>query len=337
MDRVYESGAASKPPTAPQGAVPGFPTGGDPLAAIPATRPGAWWFHMITEELRAVVEASGIQASPAELDQLLRAIRKMFLAVSGGTLSGSLAMKGDWLGYMFRNTAGHRTATIFASPDGGILLQVHKGDASAEDGSGPVLQLTYNKGNGELTFLGRDLGRVAGLDPATLFLLDGSRKVAGSVATKGDWNGLIVENAGGRLCGAVVADPAGNLLIKAISDAGVDLPLRLGKNGVLQWKDMDLGRWASESIFTGGNTARIPGGRILQWGHGSAGGVGSSWLTFPSAFPAACHHVAVTGVHGGDGVPGVVGVVAGSNWSRTGFSLGANTVPAGYAWLAIGE
>lgn len=74
MDRAYEAGAVALAPTAPVTPSIGYPTGGNPLGGVPATKPGDWWFHMITEELRALIVAAGLTPSHATVNQVAAAV-----------------------------------------------------------------------------------------------------------------------------------------------------------------------------------------------------------------------------------------------------------------------
>lgn len=74
MDRAFESGAIGVAPTVPAVPSVGFPTGGNPVGGVPATKPGAHWFHMVTEELRALIVAGGLTPSPSVVDQVLQAL-----------------------------------------------------------------------------------------------------------------------------------------------------------------------------------------------------------------------------------------------------------------------
>jgi len=73
MDRYLEAAYSATPPSAPA-ASSGYPTNGNPLTATPASEPGEWWFHMVTEELRAVIAAAGITPNHADIDQILEAL-----------------------------------------------------------------------------------------------------------------------------------------------------------------------------------------------------------------------------------------------------------------------
>jgi hypothetical protein len=76
VDRVYQrntSDSAPQPPTDPS---IGYPTGGNPAQGVPATIPGPYWYHMITESLRRVVVAAGLEPDYVNLDRLKDAVRQ---------------------------------------------------------------------------------------------------------------------------------------------------------------------------------------------------------------------------------------------------------------------
>lgn len=83
MDRYLEVAHSATPPSAPP-ASSGYPTNGNPQTATPATEPGEWWFHMITEEIRNVIAAAGITPNHAAVNQLAAAIQQ--LIISGGAV-----------------------------------------------------------------------------------------------------------------------------------------------------------------------------------------------------------------------------------------------------------
>jgi hypothetical protein len=75
MDRYWKSGAAGSPPVHTENASNGYPTAGDPGVGTPATKPGPWWFHMVTEEIRAVIVAAGLTPDKSDTGQLLAALQ----------------------------------------------------------------------------------------------------------------------------------------------------------------------------------------------------------------------------------------------------------------------
>lgn len=74
MDRAYASGAAGSAPTAPASPSIGYPSAGNPATATPATKPGPWWYHMITEEIRNVIAAAGLVPDHTDIAQLSQAV-----------------------------------------------------------------------------------------------------------------------------------------------------------------------------------------------------------------------------------------------------------------------
>ena len=79
MDRAYEANPASVAPAPPNPPQLGYPTeGGTP------TVPGAWWFYMITEELRDAIVAGGIVPSATQVNQLGSAISAIVATAQQG-------------------------------------------------------------------------------------------------------------------------------------------------------------------------------------------------------------------------------------------------------------
>lgn len=77
MDRGYLANGSSTAPTAPSSPSGPYPSGGNPASGVPATQPGPWWFHMITEELRAAIVAGGITPAHGQVGQLASALGAM--------------------------------------------------------------------------------------------------------------------------------------------------------------------------------------------------------------------------------------------------------------------
>lgn len=82
MDRAHLSGTAGTPPSAPVSPSIGYPTDGSPLGPVPATEPGAWWFHMMTEEVRKVIVDAGLTPDHEDLSQLSLAVQTLAAAMA---------------------------------------------------------------------------------------------------------------------------------------------------------------------------------------------------------------------------------------------------------------
>lgn len=85
VDRVWKSDAAASAPAAFTDPSVGYPTDGNPTQGVPATRPGAYWYHMITEALRRVITYKGRTPDHTDLDQLSRAVHEHEDQVQAGT------------------------------------------------------------------------------------------------------------------------------------------------------------------------------------------------------------------------------------------------------------
>lgn len=70
----FQSGAAGSPPSAPVSPSAGYPTDGDPVAPVPATIPGEYWFYQLMTELNGVITGAGLTPDHTNLTQLAAAI-----------------------------------------------------------------------------------------------------------------------------------------------------------------------------------------------------------------------------------------------------------------------
>lgn len=80
MDSVFLSSVSGTPPAAPAVPLVGFPRAGNAMTGEKATRPGPYWYHMITQELRNIVVAAGLTPNAGSLNQVLLALQAMFAA-----------------------------------------------------------------------------------------------------------------------------------------------------------------------------------------------------------------------------------------------------------------
>lgn len=74
MKNVWKSGASQRAPTATAYAE-GFPTEGSSETGTDATVPGAFWYHMITQEIQNAIIGGGIRPDAGVLNQLDLAIK----------------------------------------------------------------------------------------------------------------------------------------------------------------------------------------------------------------------------------------------------------------------
>jgi hypothetical protein len=55
----------------------GYATSGNPGGGTPATKPGQWWFHMITEELRKLIADAGLTPDYSNTGQVSQAVQTL--------------------------------------------------------------------------------------------------------------------------------------------------------------------------------------------------------------------------------------------------------------------
>jgi hypothetical protein len=98
MDRFIESGGSATPPSTPGAASVKYPTQGNPLTATPASKPGEYWFHMITESLRAIIVAAGNTPVYNNLnllkDSIIALVTSTMAATVRGTSLGVITLSG---------------------------------------------------------------------------------------------------------------------------------------------------------------------------------------------------------------------------------------------------
>lgn len=74
MNRVFRAFTSETPPSPPDDPQVGYPRNGNPQTGEAATRPGAYWYHMITESLRRLVTDAEITPDHTNLDQVKQAV-----------------------------------------------------------------------------------------------------------------------------------------------------------------------------------------------------------------------------------------------------------------------
>lgn len=103
-NRVWEDNASATPPAAPTTPSTGYPSDGDSAGGVEATTGGAYWFHQIGEELRAVIEAAALTPDETALDQMITALDLMYAPRAVGKVE-MFAMDTAPAGYLKANGA----------------------------------------------------------------------------------------------------------------------------------------------------------------------------------------------------------------------------------------
>jgi microcystin-dependent protein len=177
MDRAFLSGSSGTPPVAPVSPSIGYPRPGDPGSGTPATKPGPWWYHMVTEELRAVVEIAGLTPTQATLTQVRDSINLMIrrqaacvgVATRGGSdvytsdLAIDLTALADGVRLSLRASAANTTTAPTLAVDATAAKVIVRNNNQALQvgdiaGASHWLQLVYDAGNDRWVLLNPALG-----------------------------------------------------------------------------------------------------------------------------------------------------------------------------------
>lgn len=165
MDRIYASGAAGSAPSVPASPSSGYPTAGNPGTGTPATKPGPYWYHMIMEELMAIITAGGITPAPGTLNQVKQALDalygSMIQPISASVAANALTLTLNPTGLNFRasslasGTVSYRTvaSAISLTIPAGVTLGTINGQPArlvviALDNAGTVELAVVNLAGG---------------------------------------------------------------------------------------------------------------------------------------------------------------------------------------------
>lgn len=324
MDRVFESGAAVAAPAAPASPSNGYATAGNPATATPATKPGPYWYHMITESLRKLVVDAGLTPDHTNLSLVSQAVQAMIAAgaandykasvraatvganitLAGGapsTLDGVTLVANDRILVKDQTTGsqnGIYVVTTLGTGANGTWSRATDADQAGELTSGAIVAVEEGTTNADSQWMLTTDGTITIGTTALTF----TRKGEGSFASSAEAQAFSVTN-------------------KAISPATLAAAFQ----------------GANRSLATNGYQ-KLPGGLILQWGYSSVIGTNSSAsVTLPIAFPTAMLNVIA--IQADD-----LGTNESMGWavlgfSTTGFTIkhysGQGTARAAF-WFAIG-
>jgi len=303
-NRTWSSGASGTPPTVPASPSVGYPTPGNPELGQAATKGGAYWFHQMGEELRAILTAAGITPDPTVLTQLLTALR------SAGVFTTPA---------QFDNTTKAAT-TAFVRASGlqaaGTLVVF----ATSTLTSANVGKATLINVNSSVQTL--PLGST--LPDGALIALE-SVGLSNTIQRQGT-DGIYT------LTGTPVTSLAmgqGDTL-QLVWSAGAANWIIIGGSAALQY----AGLFGSSIAVSG--YQKLPSGLIIQWGTGTGVVGAGATYNFPIAFPTNCRAVIATAVATAN-----MAVVQESVPTTTSFTFGVyNTSNARTAqnieWFAIG-
>jgi len=123
MDRKWKASAIGAPPAAADNSSDGFPTGGNPGGGVPATKPGAYWYYMVTEELLALISYVGLALDKNVLTQVRDALLTLF--DQRGIAPGGRVTAQTGVAVPAADVAG--AATVFYTPHLHDRVQLYDG------------------------------------------------------------------------------------------------------------------------------------------------------------------------------------------------------------------
>lgn len=257
MDRSFASGASGSPPSYPGSPSIGYPTAGNPSTATPATKPGPWWYYMITEELRGVVVAAGLTPDGSNTGQLSQAIAKLVqvgqraVVLDSATFNAGVANGNA----VYWDSANSRFDKALA-------------DGSVKQNMVGIADVT----NSKVCAFG-DATSLTGLTAGARYYLDGT--TAGAITTTAPTNQVLVGIAKSTTELYVDIDPQVTSQTKQIqsisaSVAGNALTLNYA-GGTLDFRSATLATGAPiAGVVVASNSITVPSGATLGMANGVA-------------------------------------------------------------------
>lgn len=269
MDRAYQSGAAVSAPSAPASPSTGYPTAGNPGSGTPATTPGPYWYHMIMEELMAVISAAGIEPAQGNLTQLLTALRSAGVFQTAPQFDNDTSVATT--GFVQRALGNFAAANSFAQDE---TLSVAKTGQYLLPNSTTITRVYL------------PIASAAGF----------------TIGSRGE--AYHIQNTAPQPI-AVTPQSTDSIFISGASlGAGVALALPVGSEVTLvrisgtAWAAFGTGALRGSADFTANLAAngyqKLPSGLIIQWATFTTNASGLTNWTFPQAFPTAMLHVEAT-------------------------------------------
>lgn len=301
MDRAYQSGAAVSAPSAPASPSTGYPTAGNPGSGTPATTPGPYWYHMIMEELMAVISAAGIEPAQGNLTQLLTALRSAGVFQTAPQFDNDTSVATTaFVQRALGNFAGFRELAVNTTLDASDCGKV----------------ITVNNATITLTLPGAT-GLAAG---AAITFCNVSPQGIATVTIQRQGADSIWANSGQGLTSFTLAPNESVTLVRQTAGA---------------WKQVS-GQIGFGSSLAASGYQKLPSGVIVQWGNAvNIASASSVAVTYPIAFPnGALSASATVNTATNTATPQGAGITYTSASQLTIRNLSATTL--GFTWIAIG-
>ncbi|KAA6040857.1 hypothetical protein F3I27_22030 [Pantoea sp. Bo_2] len=315
-------------------------TDGDPSTGRQSTDLNADMFDALQEEVCAVIEAANITLKKGELNQLLTALKVLFLAEDDSRVSGALQKDknlsdltdsakarealaldkvGNWVAVQQGGGTGMKDNKVYLGWSGTKLIaqvdSTQMGELFYNNNPPPYPVTSVNSKTGAVSLGKSDVG----------------------LGNVGNW--VAVQQGGGANQGS------NKIYLGWGADGKLRLTVDSSDEGAMYYENnpppypVTSVNGATGAVTTA--TANLAGGweknsatgRIRQWGSINAGTRGHYQVNFPITFPNACANVQVTAVDNGVTVYSDNYATAG-NVTQAGFLCGQDN--NGAYWEAIG-
>ncbi|MBS1198681.1 MAG: putative phage tail protein [Proteobacteria bacterium] len=304
MDRIFESGAAASPPSAPASPSSGYPTAGNPALAIAATKPGPWWYHMIAEEMMAIIAAASITPDHTDTNQLLDALRAAGVFQTAAqfdntTKVATTAFVKRALGGL-RGIVGKTTAGALGAADVGKLVDINAAIAM-------TLPAASSVPNGEGFYLH-------------------STEAGASVVRAGA--DVIYTGIGTNTITTRALNSGEHLIL--ISD-GVSAWYIVGGSAALIYST------AFGASLGAAGYQKLPSGLIVQWGTVTTSASADTAVTFPITFPTAGRSLQIAAISGASSGFATYNTLAAAGFNAAGWTNSSTRAAVACSYLALGH
>jgi hypothetical protein len=310
MERYNRGAGAASAPTPPSAPANPYFTEGNPSLGVPATQPGPWWFHMITEEMRKVITDAGLTPDHTDLTQLSAAIQAMIINGQKSVIIHDA---------VFEASVADEDVVYWHAGNGEFTKAV-------ADGSAAQNAVGFADVTNEKVYAFGSAPIFSGLTPGAYYL-DGTTPGA---ITSTPPAANIVKLGLAVSATEIYVDIDGDAY-QIASDAQAQA-FTAGK--LIDGAKLNTALKGSNQSLTTNGYQKLPGGLIIQWGYSASGNDGKL-VTLPITYPNA-HLLAMASDFGESSAQSnAVGVSAHSlSQIRVSHSGGSGSAPL--YWLSIG-
>lgn len=353
MDRSYLSNTSGSAPTAPGSPATGYPQSGNPGTGTPATRPGPYWYHMITESLRNLVASAGLTPLYTDLTLVAKAVAKLAGLRTGALLPARIAATTN-LGLTglavidgVTPVAGDRILVTgqTATKDNGVYIAAAGAWARSDDTlqPGAIYPVSEGATGGNSTYRLTTAGPLVIGTTGLTFVRDAALRPSNNLSDVANAatarSNLSAAASGANTDITSLNAPSLGAATATTAAAGTNTIQVATTAGVIAEITNQFTRTGQQSLAASGYQ-RLPGGLIIQWANTASFTADSTTFTttFPITFPNACLAVVMTdfAATANAAVPKINSVTT-SNFGASQFQVQGSATNHSYRYIAIGN